>query len=201
MAEKILRDIKTEKLKNKIVILAIPRGGVVIGKELAKVLGAPLDVLITRKIGAPGNPELAVGAVGPEGIRIIDWELAKRLGADQDYLKLQIENLKLEIAEREEKFRGDKKELEVTGKIVILTDDGIATGATTEAAIAWLKSKKVKKIVLAVPVAPPEVVEKLKPLVDELICLDQPEFFAAVGQFYQEFSQISDEEVVKLLEK
>lgn len=175
------------------------------GRKLAEALKAPLDVLITRKIGAPGNPELAIGAVGPSTgsgqgpVRIIDWDLAGRVGADKDYLESKIENLKLEIKEREGKFRAGKKTLEVAGKTVILTDDGIATGATIEAGIAWLKSQKVKKIILAVPVAPPEVVEKLRPLVDEFVCLDQPEFFAAVGQFYQEFPQVSDETVIKIL--
>jgi len=195
LADKLLSYKATKNL----IVLAIPRGGVVVGKILSQALNCPLDVLITRKIGAPGNPELAIGAVGPGGIRIIDWELAKRVGADGEYLKAQSSKLQSEIQEREKKFRARKKPLEVTGKTVILTDDGIATGATIEAAIAWLKSKKAKKIILAVPVAPPEVVEKLRPLVDELICLDQPEFFAAVGQFYQEFEQISDDEVVQLL--
>ncbi len=201
LAEKILRYLEIKKLRGKIVVLAIPRGGVVIGKIISRVLNCPLDVLITRKIGAPGNPELAVGAVGPLGIRVVDWELAKKVGADQNYLKAQIENLKKEIKEREEKFRKGKPELKIAGKNVILTDDGIATGATIEAAIAWLKSQKAKRIILAVPVAPPEVIEKLRPLVDGLIVLEEPEFFAAVGQFYYDFPQVSDEEVVKLLEK
>ena len=200
LAEEILRNEDIKKLREGKVILAIPRGGVVVGKELAQALNCPLDVLITRKIGAPGNPELGIGAVGPGGIRIIDWDLAGRVGADKNYLESKIENLKFEIGEREKKFRVGKKPLEIKDKTVILTDDGIATGATIEAAIAWLKSQKAKKIILAVPVAPPEVIKKLKPLVDELICLDQPEFFAAVGQFYQEFEQISDNEVLELLE-
>jgi putative phosphoribosyl transferase len=191
--------LEIKKLRGKIVVLAIPRGGVVIGKIISRVLNCPLDVLITRKIGAPGNPELAVGAVGPLGIRIVNWELAKKVGADQNYLKAQIENLKKEIKEREEKFRKGKPELKIAGKNVILTDDGIATGATIEAAIAWLKSQKVKRIILAVPVAPSGVIEKLKPLVDELIVLEEPEFFAAVGQFYREFEQVKDEEVAKIL--
>lgn len=191
--------LQNYKATKNLIVLAIPRGGVVVGKILAQALNCPLDILIIRKIGAPGNPELAVGAVGPSGIRVIDWDLAGRVGANKDYLESQVENLKLEIKEREKKFRGDKKELEVTDKTVILTDDGIATGATIEAAIAWLRTKKAKKIILAVPVAPPEVVEKLKLLVSELIVLDQPDFFSAVGQFYQEFEQVTDNEVVELL--
>jgi len=197
--KKLATKLLSYKAIKNLIVLAIPRGGVVVGKILSQALNCPLDVLITRKIGAPGNPELAIGAVGPGGIRIIDWELAGRVGADGEYLKAQSSKLQSEIQEREKKFRARKKPLEVTGKTVILTDDGIATGATIEAAIAWLKSQKAKKIILAVPVAPPEVVEKLRPLVDELICLDQPEFFAAVGQFYQEFEQVTDDKVVQLL--
>jgi len=199
LAEKILRNEDIKKLREKKIVLAIPRGGVVVGKILSQALNCPLDVLITRKIGAPGNPELGIGAVGPGGIRIIDWDLAERVGADKDYLKLQIENLKLEIAEREEKFRVDKKPLEVKDKNVILTDDGIATGVTVEAAILYLKSQKAKKIILAVPVAPSQVIKKLKPLVSELIVLKTPASFGAVGQFYEEFGQVSDETVIKIL--
>lgn len=191
-----LQDYKKEK---NVIVLAIPRGGVVVAEEISRLLGIPLDVLITRKIGAPQNPELAIGAVGPGGLRIIDWELAGRVGADTRYLKAQISKLKSEIKEREEKFRKGKTTLEVSRKTIILVDDGIATGATTQAAVAYLKSKKAKKIILAIPVAPPEVVEKLKPMVDKIICLDQPEFFAAVGQFYREFEQVTDDEVIKIL--
>ncbi|MFZ5366097.1 MAG: phosphoribosyltransferase [Patescibacteria group bacterium] len=197
--KKLATKLQSHKATKNLLVLAIPRGGVVVGKILAQALNCPLDVLITRKVGAPGNPELAIGAVGPGGIRIIDWDLVERVGADNNYIKKQISNIKKEIEEKEKKFRIGKKPLEVKDKIVILTDDGIATGATTEAAIAWLRTKKAKKIILAVPVAPPEVVEKLKPLVDELMVLDQPEFFAAVGQFYQEFEQVTDDKVVELL--
>ena len=182
-----------------LLVLAIPRGGVVTGKEISKALNVPLDVLVTRKIGAPGNPELAIGAVGPDRIRIINWELAQQVGADRNYLENEIEKLGLEIGEREERFRRDTEPLEVTDKIVILVDDGIATGATVEAAIAWLRTKKAQKIILAFPVASPEVVEKLRSLTDELFYLEQSANFLAVGQFYQEFPQVTDEEVIKSL--
>lgn len=199
LAAKLLSNSAIKRLRNQIIVLAIPRGGVVVGKEIAQALGAPLDVLITRKIGAPGNPELAIGAVGPGKIRIVDWEMARRVGADKDYIEEETKKKTEEIKNREQRFRKEKPAFGAKNKIVVLTDDGIATGATVEVAIACIRTQKPKKLILAVPVAPPEVAGKLKPLVDELICLDQPEFFAAVGQFYQEFEQISDDEVVQLL--
>ena len=181
------------------VVLAIPRGGVVVGKELAQALNCPLDVLVTKKIGAPGNPELAIGAVGPDGTVVLNQDLALRTGADKKYLKPQTSNLKSEVARRIKDFRGDKLPLKLKNKTVILTDDGIATGATIEASIKWIKNQKPKKVILAVPVAAPDSIAKLAPLVDEVICLDQPYFFAAVGQFYQSFPQVSDDKVVQLL--
>ena len=192
LAEK-LKHLKSEDL----VVLAIPRGGVVVGKILAQTLKCPLSVMVVRKLGAPGNPELAIGAVGPDGVSIIDWELARQTGADNDYIEDMIAEKKREIEERLKIFQ--KKPPDLANKVVILTDDGIATGATTEAAIAWIKMQKPNKIVLAVPVAPPETVEKFKNLVDELFVLEMPAFFSAVGQFYQEFPQIEDEEVIQLL--
>lgn len=190
-----------EKLKHlkgeNIVVLAIPRGGVVVGKILAQTLACPLEVMVVRKIGAPGNPELAVGALGPDGVVVWNEDLLFQLRLTPEQFKLVIRNLKLEIRDRQEKFK--TKNFTLKDKTVILTDDGIATGATTEAAITWIKTQNPGKIVLAVPVAPPETVEKFKNLVDELIILETPAFFSAVGQFYQEFSQVEDEEVKELL--
>lgn len=197
-----------EKLKHlkgeNIVVLAIPRGGVVIGKILAQTLACPLDVMVVRKIGAPGNPELAVGALGPDGVVVWNEDLLLQLGLTPEQLAPQIKNEKLKMKNYLEKFapqinEASNKKLSLKDKIVILTDDGIATGATTEAAIAWIKTQNPDKIVLAVPVAPPETVEKFKNLVDELIVLETPAFFGAVGQFYEEFPQVEDEEVVELL--
>jgi len=191
---------KIKHLKGKdIVILAIPRGGVVVGKELAKVLGCPLDIVVTKKIGAPGNPELAIGAVGPKGIKVIDEILARKVGADKDYINERTAQLKEEIVKKEGGLRGKKPITKVLGKIVILTDDGIATGATTEAAIKFLKTKKPKEIILAVPVIAADTLERLKLLVSEIIYLKAPFDFWAVGQFYQEFPQVEDEEVIKAL--
>ena len=195
LAEKLAR----EKLIDPLV-LAIPRGGVVVGAEIARALGADLDVFVAKKIGAPGNSELAIGAVGPDGVAIINHALAYQTGADERYLQTEIKNLGLEVKERIKKFRRKKPKLAVKDKTVILVDDGIATGATVEVAIKWLRQKGAKTIVLAVPVAPPETIEKMTPLVEKIICLYRPSFFAAVGQFYEEFPQISDEEVLNMLD-
>jgi len=193
----------SEKLKHlkgeDVVVLAIPRGGVVVGAEIAKSLSCPLDIIVTKKIGAPGNPELAIGAVGRGGVRVIDWGLARRTGADEEYVNQKTKQLNNEITMKEKRLRDERKPLEIEGKIVILTDDGIATGATAEAAIKVIQSQTPKKLIVAMPVAPPESVKKLKSLVDEVICLSTPALFWAVGQFYQGFEQVGDEEVIRIL--
>jgi len=194
LAEK-LKHLKGEET----IVLVIPRGGVVVGAEIAKALSCPLDIIVTKKIGAPGNPELAIGAVGPEMIKVIDESLARRTGADEEYIEREIKKLSNEVIKKEKRLRSEKKPLEISGKTVILTDDGIATGATTQAALEYIKTKQPKKLILAIPVAPLESVEKLKPLVDEFIYLSTPALFWAVGQFYQEFEQVEDEEVIKIL--
>ncbi|HUW22352.1 MAG TPA: phosphoribosyltransferase [Candidatus Bathyarchaeia archaeon] len=185
--------------KSKPLVLAIPRGGVVIGKEIADFLSCPLDIIVTKKLGAPHEPELAIGAVDPDGDIVIDDRLAKIVGADKGYIKQEASIKKEEILRRMRLFRPGKEDLSVGGKTVILTDDGIATGATMEAAIRYVIKKSPKKIILAIPVASPESISKLKDLVDEVVCLEEPSFFSAVGQFYQDFPQISDEEVLKIL--
>lgn len=191
---------KLKHLKGEnVVVLAIPRGGVVVGVEIAKSLSCPLDITVTKKIGAPGNPELAIGAVGRGGVRVIDESLVRKVGADKEYIDQEIEKLEIEILEKEKRLRGKRKALKIKGKTVILTDDGIATGATAEAAIKVIQHQEPKKLIVAMPVAPSESVKKLKPLVDEFICLSTPALFWAVGQFYQEFEQVTDEEVIKIL--
>lgn len=180
------------------MILAVPRGGIVTGKQIADVLHLPLDVIVTKKIGCPGNPEFAIGSVAPDGTVLTNPDY--QLFADEDYIKEEAERLKEEIQKKLKNLRGDRPLPELKDKNIILTDDGIATGFTMKAAIEYLRKKEVKKIILAVPVAPPESVEELRPLVDELIVLDTPAWFGAVGQFYQNFAQVEDEEVQKLLQ-
>ena len=192
--------LKNLKIKADL-ILAIPRGGLVVGAEIAKVLDCPLDVLITKKLSAPGNPELAIGALGPDGAKFLDKHLVKITGADKSYLNQEIKDKGKEILRRTAKYRGKREDLYVSGKIVILTDDGVATGATVRAAIKWLRNKGVKKLVLVLPVCARDTAKELKKLVDDFICLLTPQVFFAVGQFYDSFEQTSDEEVIDLLQK
>lgn len=190
-----------EKYKNKkAVILAIPRGGVATGFGLAKKLDLPLDVIVTRKIGAPDNPELAIGAVGEtKGSLWVNKELVSQLGVSQDYIESETKIQKLEIKRRERIYRKREKPLNLKNKIVILVDDGLATGATMMAAVREIRNMGPQKVVVAIPVAPPETVERLKKEADEVICLQTPSLFFAVGQWYENFKQYSDEEVIEFL--
>lgn len=197
--KKLVSRLSGYKATKNLIVLGIPRGGVVTGKRLSKSLHCPLDVIVTKKIGAPGNPELAIGAVGAIGEPVINEELATRVGADEKYLKSQISNLKSEVKRREKLFRKGKPALDLKNKTVILTDDGVATGATMLAAIEVTRQQNPKKIVVAVPVIARDSLAKIEPLADEVVYLDAPELFFAVGQFYQEFPQVEDKEVVRLL--
>jgi len=197
--KKLASKLLSYKATKNLIVLAIPRGGVVVGKILSQALDCPLEVIVTKKIGAPGNSELAIGAVGVVGKPVIDEELAERVGADENYLKSKILNLKSEIKRREKIFRRDKLPLNLKDKTVILTDDGVATGATMMAAVEIARQQNPKKIIVAVPVIAKDTLEKIEKLADEVVFLDAPEMFFAVGQFYQDFSQITDEEVRKIL--
>jgi len=197
--KKLASKLLSYKATKNLIVLAIPRGGVVVGKILSQALDCPLEVIVTKKIGAPGNPELAIGAVGVVGKPVIDEELAERVGADENYLKSKILNLKSEIKRREKIFRRDKLPLNLKDKTVILTDDGVATGATMMAAVEIARQQNPKKIIVAVPVIAKDTLEKIESLADEVVFLDAPEMFFAVGQFYQDFPQTTDEEVKKLL--
>jgi putative phosphoribosyl transferase len=183
------------------IILAVPRGGVVVAYQVAKALGAPLDVVIPRKIGAPGQPELAIGAVGENGVCVLDEEIIRYLGVSETYIRQEAERQRQEIERRWKLYRGDRPFPDVKGKTVILIDDGIATGYTTIAAVRVIRNKQPAKIVLAVPVAPIDSIAKLRSEVDEIVVLETPEPFFAVGAWYQEFGQTSDEEVIKLLKQ
>lgn len=182
------------------IILAIPRGGVATGYGLAKKLNLPLDIIVTRKIGAPSNPELAIGAVGEtEGSLWLNKRLVQDLAVSQEYIKKEARLQKREIKRRERIYRQGKKPLSLKGKIVILVDDGLATGATMLAAVREIRNLNPEKVIVAVPVAPADTVEALKKEADEVICLQTPALFFSVGQWYQNFRQYSDEEVIKLI--
>ncbi len=198
-AGKKLADKLSQYRSKDVVVLAIPRGGVVVGFEVASDLGAPLSVIVPRKMGAPENPELAVGAVTEEGDTYIDPNIVKSLGVTQSYIDEVKQQEVEEIKRRMKTYLGDRQRPELKGKTVILVDDGIATGATMKAAIRTLRRHNPAEVVVAVPVAPPETVERLKELADSVVCLETPSFFYAIGQFYREFDQVGDAEVIRLL--
>jgi putative phosphoribosyl transferase len=189
------------KDRDDVVVLALPRGGVVTGYEIARMIGAPLDVLIVRKIGFPYQPELAAGAVAETGSVVLNRDIMAMGGLSEEALKPEIDRQKEEIARRIVLYRAGRKLSNLRGKTVILVDDGVATGATMKAAIAALKQENPAKLIVALPVAPPETVEVLRTMVDELICLETPLYFMAVGAHYSDFTQVTDEEVVKLLQR
>jgi len=182
------------------IVLAIPRGGVVIGYEVARALDAPLDVTIPRKIGAPGQPELAIGAVGDDVV-VLDDRTISYLHVRDEYITEEIERQKAEIERRWRLYRDDRPFPDVKGKTVLLVDDGMATGATTLAAARAVRAKEPGRLVLAVPVAPMESIARLRPEVDEIVVLETPEPFFSVGSWYSVFDQTSDEEVIDLLHR
>ncbi len=183
-----------------VVVLAIPRGGVVVGYQVAKRLGAPLDVIAPRKIGAPHNPELAIGAVAEDGTIILDEGLVRSLGVPESYIGEESERQREEIRRRLRLYRGEAPYPELKGHVVILVDDGVATGSTAKAALASIRRRGPEEVVVAIPVAPPSTARELEEEADRVVCLYTPEPFYAIGQFYRDFSQTSDEEVVGLLE-
>ncbi len=183
------------------VVLAIPRGGVVVAYEVSRALGAPMDVIIPRKIGAPSNPELAIGALAQDGTLVVDQALVLSLGVGEKYLAEETERQKGEITRRLGLYRQGAPAVALEGAMVIVVDDGIATGATVLAALRGLRSAAPAKVILAVPVAPPDTLQRLLPEADKIVCLATPEPFYAVGQFYRHFDQTSDEEVVEFLRR
>jgi predicted phosphoribosyltransferase len=173
----------------------------VVAAEVAKALGAPLDIVVTRKIEAPGEPEYALGAVTQEGDVIMDRQAAESLGASKEYLDSQVKKKREEVNERMRKFRGDAPYPDLKGKVVVIVDDGIATGSSVEAAVMSVKKRKPKEVVVAVPVAPKDAVETLTGDGYRVVCLETPGAFLAIGEFYGVFDQVDDEEVKLILEK
>lgn len=194
----LARRLEAEYRDSDAVVLAIPRGGVVVGNEVAKALHLQMDLVIPRKIGAPGNPELAIGAVAPGGA-VLNEPLIQELNIPKSYIDQEINRQLAEIDRRRKLYLGDKAPIDLRGKTVIIVDDGLATGYTALAAVHAVKQQQPKKVILAVPVAPTETCENLKKQVDEIVCLETHELFFAVGQFYGVFEQTSDSEVVSIL--
>lgn len=183
------------------VILAIPRGGVVVAAEVAKALNAPMDLVIPRKLGAPQNEELAIGAVAGPNEAILDEHLVKSMQISEDYIRQAIAKELKEIERRRQLYLGNCPEIELFDKIAIIVDDGLATGATARAAIRAVRLKKPRRILLAVPVGPWQTVKLIEQEADEVICLEMPVSFYAVGQFYQNFTQVNDSRVIDILSR
>jgi putative phosphoribosyl transferase len=183
------------------VVFALPRGGVPVGYEISRSLGAPLDVFVARKLGAPGQPEFGIGAVAPGGVRVLNGNVVERLGIPADYLEAVTRKETAEVERRLRHFRGDRPEPEVRGRTVILVDDGLATGVTARAAVEALRRLGPRRLVLAAPVCAAQTAERLGPEVDELVCLAAPPDLGAIGFWYRDFEQTSDEEVIGLLER
>ena len=181
------------------IVLGLARGGVIVAHALGQALALPIDVLCPRKVGAPLNPELAVGAVAEDGSLFLNENICRHLGLTAEQLAPLVERAKQESVRKTALYRNGKPPLDLHNKIVIITDDGLATGATMRAAIAQVKKGKAKRIILAVPVAPPETWEAIRPLVDEGFVLFLPPDFPAVGAYYQDFSSTSDAEVLSCL--
>jgi predicted phosphoribosyltransferase len=191
--------IRFKNMKN-VVILAVPRGALQIGNYLAKELKLNLDVALTKKIGYPGNEEYGIGAVSLNS-EFYDYDLVKRGEVSKSYIDEQIKTIRKSLKEKFKKYHKKAESIKLKDKIVIIIDDGIATGKTMLATIQLVKIEKPKAIIIAVPVAPPGTIEMLKPYVTEVICIDiEPEFFA-IGEFYEDFPQVEDEEAIKMLEE
>ncbi|MGH2726839.1 MAG: phosphoribosyltransferase [Actinomycetota bacterium] len=181
------------------LLLAIPRGGVIVAAAASPATGGILDVIVPRKLGAPINPELGIGAVAPDGTTVLDERLVRTLGVDDEYIAKEVGRQLGEIHRRVDLYRAGRRPLEVAGKEVIVVDDGVATGGTAEVALRSLRSQGARSVTLAVPVAPRETIARLNEVADEVVVLSTPEPFAAVGQWFNHFPQVSDDEVLDAL--
>ena len=194
----LARELERYRGEPSLLVLALPRGGVPVGFELAQALEAPLDVFVVRKLGAPGQEELAVGAVA-RGVQVLNDGVVEALGLDAAVIERAAAAEQRELTRRERLYRGDRRPVDVEGRTVILVDDGLATGATMRAGALALRAKRPRRLVLAVPVAAAQTCELLRADADELVCASTPEPFVAVGAWYDDFSQTTDDEVRALL--
>ena len=181
------------------VLLALPRGGVPVAAVMARELRLPLEALAVHKLGAPRQPELAIGAVAPDGLVVLDLDGIASMGITEAEIEAAIARERTELVRRQGAYRNERTPLELAGKTVILVDDGLATGYTMLAAVRWVKQQGPARVVMAVPVAARETLERLRREVDEIFCVDMPRRLIAVGQFYEDFSQVSDEQVREAL--
>ena len=182
-------------------VLALPRGGVPVGAEVAKALNAPLDVFIVRKLGVPGHEELAMGAIASGGVRVLNRDVLDYARVTQQQLDAVAAREERELTRREAEYRGNRAPLDVRGRTVIIVDDGLATGSTMRAAVQALRAMKPKRVIVAVPVGAAQTCEDLREIADEIVCLRTPEPFEAVGLWYDDFTQTTDAEVHALLSR
>lgn len=183
------------------VVLGLPRGGVPVAAEVAKKLKAPLDIILVRKLGLPGHPEYAMGAIGESDVRYVDWNVVSDFGVSASQLSRVVEREQAEIRNRTVKFRAERPRADLDRRTVIIVDDGIATGSTVMAAVRVARALGAQPVVVATPVAPPETVERLRRVADEVVTLETPSPFYAVGQAYLNFEQTTDDEVVRILRR
>ncbi|MFY9552334.1 MAG: phosphoribosyltransferase family protein [Thermoanaerobaculia bacterium] len=197
----LARELRQYANRPDVVVLGLPRGGVPVAFEVATALNVPLDVFLVRKLGLPGHEEFAIGALASGGLRVLNLPLIKAYSIPEQELAKLMAREKAELERREREYRAGLPPLEVAGKTVILVDDGLATGASMQAAVMALKQARPARVVVAVPVAPPEACEALRSLADEVVCALTPEPFQAVGRWYGDFEQTTDGEVKALLER
>jgi putative phosphoribosyl transferase len=187
--------------RSDVVVLALPRGGVPVGFEVARMIDAPLDIILVRKLGTPGQEELAMGAIASGGVCVLNPDIVAVIDISQEAIEAVAATERKELERRERAYRGNKPPPPVENHCIILVDDGLATGASMLAAVSALRQRKPASIVVAIPVAPPDTVQRLKQEADAVVCLATPEPFSAVGRWYREFPQTSDDEVRSLLER
>ena len=197
--DRLAKDLAFLKGRRDVVVLAVPRGGVVVARPIAESLAAPLDLIIVKKVGAPGNPELAVGAVTQDGELIVDDEMVRTLRVSEDFLNKEAAIQTGEIAERMKRYRGDSPYPRIEGRTVVVVDDGVATGSTLRAAVRSVRRGKAAEIILAVPVGSRQAIAALSKIVERVICPSIPEPFFAIGEFYDSFDQVEDETVRGIL--
>ncbi|HXV10479.1 MAG TPA: phosphoribosyltransferase [Burkholderiales bacterium] len=195
----LAKALEAYRERDDVLVLALPRGGVPVAAEIAAALGAELDLMIVRKLGAPGQPELAMGAIASGGVRVLNRDVIASLGISDHAIEEVARREQQELERREQVYRGSRPRPTIEARCVILVDDGVATGATIRAGIEALRRQKPGKLVVAVPVAPPDTVARLRSVADEVVCLATPEQFWAIGQWYIEFPQLSDDAVREAL--
>jgi predicted phosphoribosyltransferase len=196
--QELARRLDHYRGKDDVVVLGLPRGGIPVAYEVARSLRAPLDVFVVRKLGVPGHSELAMGAIASGGVVVLNESIVRGLGIPRRAIEAVAEKEQHELERREERYRGARPLPDVRGRTVILVDDGLATGSTMKAAVKSMRRLGPVRIVVAVPVAPPETCDEVAAMVDEIVCLVTPDPFWAVGEWYQDFGQTSDEEVREL---